>query len=508
MRVLGLNSHRPDAAAALVVDGRIVAAVQEERFTRRRHDSGAPVQTLAWCLEAAGLSLADLDAVAVCGRAPDLPQGVPVHPVLPETAGLHAAFAPSPFARAGVLWLDDAVALAVGAGEALTAVPLAVRPLAPFHTAVTAFLGFRPQSGEYKVMGLAPYGRPRFLEALHAAFDTGTPLTDALGLPPRPGETEPLTDAHADIAASLQALTNRWMADTAARAVAETGQRRLCLSGALALNCVGNAHVRDSGAVDDLWIQPAAGPAGAALGAAFAVARERASGAGDLMQGAFLGPHYDSETAAARLRRLGARLEVLAEPALLAAVAEALAAGQVAGWVQGRMEFGPRALGARSILADARGPAMQCALNESVKFREPFRPFAPAVPREAAAAWFDRAADSPYMLLTMPVRGDPSPIPAATHVDGSARVQTVDAATNPRFHALLTAFGRRTGCPVLVNTSFNVRGEPIVRTPEDAFRCFMGSGLDLLVVETCLLRKADQDPTLARPEHREGFARD
>ena len=454
-------------------------------------------------------------------------------------------------------WATTSVA--IGRGNALDIVREIHFPhsLGLLYSAFTYYLGFRVNSGEYKLMGLAPYGEPAYAAAILdnlidlkpdgtfrlnlAYFDYCAGLTmtnrrfDALfdGAPPR-REEEPLTRRHMNLAASVQAVLEEAVLRLARSLRAETGVPNLCLAGGVALNCVANGKVLRDGCFDDLWVQPAAGDAGGALGAALAAshrlldaprpsrragsggARPPASAPGrDAMRGALLGPAFAEAEIRAALDAAGARYAVLGDDDLLEAVARALAGGEAVGWFQGAMEFGPRALGNRSILADARSPTMQKTLNVKIKFRESFRPFAPCVPREDAGEWFQLDRDSPYMLLVCdvapsrrrPASGEKtgldrlherrSEIPAVTHVDHSARVQTVDARTNPRFHALLTAFKALTGCPVLVNTSFNVRGEPIVCTPADAFRCFMGTDLDGLAVGNCYLRKSEQDPSLA-----------
>jgi carbamoyltransferase len=412
------------------------------------------------------------------------------------------------------------------------------------YSAFTYYTGFRVNSGEYKVMGLAPYGKPvyaqRILDELidlkddgsfrldqrYFDYATGLRMTNArfaelFGAPARKSG-ERLEQRHMDLAASVQSVTEEVMLRMTRALAAETGQRNLVLAGGVALNCVANGRILRDGRFDRIWIQPAAGDAGGAVGAALSASytltsAERRPDAIDGMSGSYLGPSFSQTEIERRLHSLGARFTVLADEPLLKRVADALANGEAVGWFQGRMEFGPRALGARSILADPRSAAMQSVLNLKVKHRESFRPFAPAVPRENLEDWFDLSADSPYMLLVADVAaarmvavGESddaltgldrqkvirSIIPAVTHVDGSARVQTVHRETNPRFHSLLKAFEVRTGCPVLVNTSFNVRGEPIVCTPEDAFRCFMGTEIELLAIGNCLVVKADQDPAL------------
>jgi carbamoyltransferase len=412
------------------------------------------------------------------------------------------------------------------------------------YSAFTYYTGFKVNSGEYKVMGLAPYGEPKYVEAIrdhlidikedgsfqlnmdYFDFATGLRMTNErfhrlFGGPPRKPET-PLTQREMDLAASIQAVTEEVVLKLAQAIRRETGERYLCLAGGVALNCVANGKLLRANIFDDIWIQPAAGDAGGALGAALAAfhlwaQKPRVVNGDDGMRGAYLGPAYSHEEIVGRLTALGARFEVLSDEALIDTCARALAEGKALGWHQGRMEFGPRALGNRSILGDARSPTMQKVLNLKVKYRESFRPFAPAVLREDVADWFELDHDSPYMLLVADVRSDRripmtpeqqklfgidklnvprSTIPAVTHVDYSARIQTVHRATNPRFYDLIARFKVLTGCPVLVNTSFNIRGEPIVESPDDAFRCFMGTELDLLAVGNCLLRKEAQDSSL------------
>ena len=438
--------------------------------------------------------------------------------------------------------------LCMGAGERLSVHKELHFPhsLGLLYSAVTYYIGFKVNSGEYKVMGLAPYGEPKYAQILldkvidvkedgtfwldQTYFDycTGLRMTNdrfaaLFGQPVRRPDTERLTQFHMDMAASVQAVTEEVVLRLARSIRAETGARNLCLAGGVALNCVANGKILREGIFDNIWIQPAAGDAGGALGAALAgyhihEGRERIVTPGkDAMRGAYLGPEFTQAEIEERLAAVGARFTVTTEEEMTGLVAEALAAGKAVGWMQGRMEFGPRALGGRSILGDPRSPSMQKVLNLKVKYRESFRPFAPAVLREDVGAWFELDGDSPYMLLVADVREEHrramtqeeqalfgidklnvprSRIPAVTHVDYSARIQTVHEDTNPRFHALLSAFKASTGCPVLVNTSFNVRGEPIVCTPEDAFRCFMGSEIEVLAVGNCLLLKEEQDPEL------------
>lgn len=586
MTILGISAFYHDSAAALVRDGRILAAAQEERFTRRKHDAGFPLLAAAACLAEAGVAARDIDVV-VFYEKPFLkferlletslafaPRGfrqfaaaMPVwireklfqkrlladalrglDPEVDWTPRLrfsahhlsHAAsaFFPSPFREAGVLTAD-------GVGEWVTTSTMRGSPdglelldeirfphsLGLLYSAFTAFCGFAVNDGEYKLMGLAPYGEPRH-EALirdHLIdlrpdgsfrlnldfFDycTGLRMTNRrfarlFGGPPR-AMGAALTRREMDLAASIQKVLADAMLGLARHAREITGSRNLCLAGGVALNCVANSAVRRSGLFDDVWIQPAAGDAGGALGAALLAWHEgngrtaTRAHAGDAMQGAALGPSFSVEAMESALRAAGLAYERHAPEALVERCAELLDRGATMGWFQGRMEFGPRALGHRSILADPRRPEMQSDLNLRIKFRESFRPFAPAVPEEDAADWFDFDGASPYMLFTAPVAarrlrtpppGSPareglerlqhirSEIPAVTHVDDSARLQTVDAGSNPLFHQLLRVFKARTGCPVLVNTSFNVKDEPIVCSPEDAVRCYLATGLQALAL--------------------------
>ena len=618
MRILGVSAFYHDSAAALVDGGRIAAAAQEERFSRRKHDAGYPRGAVAACLAQAGLAPREVDRVVfydkpflkwerllqtAVGVAPrgfrPFAMAIPLwvreklfqkrllsrelealdpevdwreRLLFAEHHQSHAAsaFYPSPFRAAVVLTMDGVgewatTSAAVGRGSALEIERELHFPhsLGLFYSAFASYTGFRVNSGEHKMMGLAPYGEPSYLPAiLERLMDLkadGTfrlnldyfgycdrlrmtnPRFEALfGGPPRRPD-EPIERRHADLAASAQAAVEEAVLRLTRSLREESGIPYLCLAGGVALNCVANGKVLRDGRFDDVWIQPAAGDAGGALGAALAAAHglfgeprtPPAAGAAragrDAMRGACLGPGFAPDEVRAALDAAGARYETLPGEALIGAAADALAEGKAVGWFQGRMEFGPRALGSRSILADPRSPSMRETLNRKVKLREAFRPFAPSVPRERAAEWFGLDGESPYMLLTAEVRperrraavgaaddaegaaadagglgwADPgggesarSEIPAVTHVDGSARVQTVDRETHPRFHALLEAFGERTGCPVLVNTSFNVRGEPIVCTPADAFRCFLGTDIDCLAIGDCFLRKEEQDPAL------------
>ena len=612
MRILGISAYYHDSAAAIVHDGEVVAAAQEERFTRKKHDARFPRNAVDYCLHEAGKSLDRLEFVVFYDKpllkferlletylafAPkgfsSFRMAIPVwlreklflrdllvrelrhfcRDFEPDKALLfsehhlsHAAsaFFPSPFQEAVVLTADGVgewatTSLAVGRDNELGMMKEIRFPhsLGLLYSAFTYYTGFKVNSGEYKVMGLAPYGEPKYASLIYdhlmdlkadgsfrldlSYFDycIGLTMTSAkfhklFGGPPRKPE-QPLTQREMDLAASVQAVAEEVMLRLTRSAVAETGLRDLCLAGGVALNCVANGKILRDGHVRRLWIQPAAGDAGGALGAALAAyhlfqrqPRKASPESGDGMKGAYLGPAFDQPEIERRLRAVGARFEVLEDAAMVDFCADALAEGQALGWFQGRMEFGPRALGARSILGDARSPTMQKMLNLKVKYRESFRPFAPSVLREDIADWFELDDDSPYMLLVADVAAAKrismteeqkrlfgidqlnvprSSIPAVTHVDYSARVQTVHRETHPRYHALLDRFKQLTGCPVIVNTSFNVRGEPIVCTPEDAYRCFMGTEIETLAVGNCILRKERQDKSL-RQSYKERFELD
>ena len=602
MRILGLSAFYHDSAAALIEDGRIIGAAQEERFSRKKHDSGFPEQAISYCLAEAGIGLNDVDFVTFYDKpflkferlletylsfAPkgfsSFKMAIPVwlkeklfqkdllrkrfmqfdadfdwmHKLLfSEHHFSHAAsaFFPSPFEDACVLTMDGVgewatTSVAIGHGNKLEMTKEIHFPhsLGLLYSALTYYIGFKVNSGEYKVMGLAPYGEPRYAQLIfdnlidikddgsfrldQRYFDYCTGLTmtnrrfdDLFGGPPRRPE-ELLTQRHMDLAASIQVVTEEVILRMTRALAKETGQKNLCLAGGVALNCVANGKVLRDGAFENIWVQPAAGDAGGALGAALAAYHvhkdqpRSVSGRGDAMKGSYLGPDYSQDDIDARLTQAGAKFETLEEAAMIEVTAQALADGQAIGWFQGRMEIGPRALGGRSFLGDARSPEMQKLLNLKVKYRESFRPFAPAVLAEDLSDWFDLDGDSPYMLIVADVlekhRRQMNPqeqalfgidklnvsrseIPAVTHVDYSARIQSVHAETNPPFHALISRFKELTGCPVIVNTSFNVRGEPIVCTPEDAFRCFMGTEAEILVVGKVVLRKEDQDPSLKR----------
>jgi carbamoyltransferase len=610
MRVLGISGLYHDSAAALVVDGRIEAAAQEERFTRKKHDAEFPKHAVEYCLSVAGCGLDQLDAVVfydkpfikferlletylsfaprgfqsfkmamplwlreklfqkqiIAKELKKLSPGFDVGKLLFTEHHLsHAAsaFYPSPFEEAAILTMDGVgewatMTLAIGKGKDLKVHKELHFPhsLGLLYSAVTYYIGFKVNSGEYKVMGLAPYGEPRFAQLMleklvdlkedgsfhldQSYFNYGVGLTmtndkfAALFGEPVRGPEQLLTQFHMDMAASIQAVTEEIVLRLARSVRAETGMKNLCLAGGVALNCVANGKLLREGIFEGLWIQPAAGDAGGALGAALAGYHlfhgkpREVPETGDAMRGSYLGPSFSQAEIEAELTAAGAKFAVLDDAALIEATAQGLADGKAVGWMQGRMEFGPRALGGRSILGDPRSPAMQKTLNLKVKYRESFRPFAPSVLREDVGDWFDLDGDSPYMLLVADVREElrremtaeekalfgidklnvpRSSIPAVTHVDYSARIQTVHEATNPRYHRLISRFKALTGCPVVVNTSFNVRGEPIVCNATDAFRCFMGSEIELLVVGNCILRKEDQDPAL-KLDYKEAFELD
>jgi carbamoyltransferase len=589
VNILGISAFFHDSAAALVQGGRIVAAAQEERFTRRKHDDAFPARAVEWCLAGARLTAADLDAVVFYEKplikferilesalafAPGgfpaflramppwlqrklhLPReidrglgGVYSGPILFATHHeSHAAsgFYPSPFDEAAILTLDgvgewSTATWGTGRGSRIRLEEELRFPHSPglLYSAFTLFCGFRVNSGEYKLMGLAPYGDPRFADVIlreivdlradgsfwldqrFFSYAAGLRMTSPrfhrlFGGPPRKPDG-PITQREMDLAASIQRVIEEIVLRMARHVHVRTGMANLCLAGGVALNCVANGRLLREGPFERLWIQPAAGDAGGALGAALAhwyghLGNPRLAEPGDAQRGSLLGPAFDDAAIDEAVAGHGAVAESFPdEAALVEAVAAELAAGRIVGHFAGAAEFGPRALGNRSILADPRAPDMQRRLNLAIKFRESFRPFAPAVLAGRESEFFELTTESPYMLLVAPVVGGRpggggavramgierlrdvcGPIPAVTHVDGSARVQTVDAARNPRFHAILAAFARRTGCPVLANTSFNIRGEPIVHDPADAYRCFMFTDMDVLVLGNRLLRKRAQ----------------
>jgi carbamoyltransferase len=601
MYVLGISAYYHDAAACLIKDGEIISAAQEERFTRKKHDSAFPANAIAYCLTHARIVPEQVDHIVFYDKpylkfhrlietylayAPrgfeSFVKAIPIWlkdklfqraAIIKALKGLwgsgcdwdqrllfsehhlsHAAsaFFPSPFERAAVLTMDGVgewttTSLALGEGSNLTVTKEIHFPhsLGLLYSAMTYYTGFKVNSGEYKVMGLAPYGQPKYVKLIkdhlidikddgsfaldmsYFNYCTGLTMTnekfDALfGGPPRTQEAE-LTQREMDLAASIQVVTEDVVIKLARNIAKTTGEKNLCLAGGVALNCVANGKLLRENIFDNIWIQPAAGDAGGALGAALAAYHLMLKGprhvtpSRDAMKGSYLGPEFSSTDVAERLAQSGAVFSMHTDDEITELTAQALADGKAVGWHCGRMEFGPRALGARSIIADPRSASMQKTLNLKVKYRESFRPFAPSVLREDVSQWFEMNVDSPYMLLVADIVKDKrrvmtaqeeslfgidklnvprSDIPAVTHVDYSARIQTVHSGTNPRYHQLLKRFKALTGCPVLVNTSFNVRGEPIVSSPEDAFRCFMGTELDVLVVGQAFLRKEDQSQSL------------
>ncbi|MFN6145894.1 MAG: carbamoyltransferase [Planctomycetota bacterium] len=606
--ILGISAFYHDSAAALLRDGEIVAAAQEERFTRKKHDPGFPARAVEFALQQAGITAADLDFVAFYDKpilkfhrlletylafAPAglasfrrmlpvwlgdklhmrgmLTRNLGCKPknryVFPEHHESHAAsaFYPSPFEDAAVLTMDGVgewatTSLGVGEGNKLRLLQEIRFPhsLGLLYSAFTYYCGFKVNSGEYKLMGLAPYGEPRFekqirehlidvrddgsyrLDLTYFNYCQGLTMTSPrfhalFGMPPRPSESQ-LEQVHMDLAASIQKVTEDVMLKTARHARKVTGKKHLCLAGGVALNCVGNGVILREGPFEKIWIQPAAGDAGGALGAAQLVwhnllGKPRTVKPTDSQRGSLLGPRYESRDIKAFLDAQGVVYEEHAtEDALADRVAQLIEQENVIGWFQGPMEFGPRALGSRSIIGDARSPRMQSVMNLKIKFRESFRPFAPIVLRERASEYFDIAPqhDSPYMLIVAPVRAEKrkpveagaigldklkqlrSVVPAVTHVDFSARLQTVDGERNPRLARLMRRFEERTGCPVLINTSFNVRGEPIVCTPQDALRCCLGTEMDVLVLENFVVRRAEQKnlPVIDRDKYLASFQLD
>jgi len=574
--ILGISAFYHDSAAALVVDGRIVAAAQEERFSRKKHDASFPAEAVAFCLKQAGLTPSQLDYVGFYekplrklerlidtwlsvapGGFSQFLQAAPVwfrekmypsrllhrglgggyrkHYTYLEHHESHAAsaFFPSPFEEAAILTLDGVGetatgTLGVGRGHRIELSHEQRFPhsLGLLYSAFTYHAGFRVNSGEYKLMGLAPYGTPRYADLIlerlvdvkpdgslridlsYFDYCRGLTMTSErfhrlLGGPPRKPES-PLTQREMDLAASIQAVTDEIVLRSARHLHALTGLDRLCMAGGVALNCVANGKLLKEGPFREIWIQPAAGDAGGALGTALFIwhqllGNEREPSAQDSMNGAQLGPGFEDRVIRDALDAKGMHYRVFEDDeGLCAHVAELIASQKVVGWFQGRMEFGPRALGSRSILADPRSEEHRATLNLKVKFRESFRPFAPSVLAEKASDWFEMTPEqpSPYMLFTFPCKpadhGASRPLPAITHVDGSARVQTVDG-RNELYHRLLRAFDARTGCPVLINTSFNVRGEPIVCTPDDALRCFLNTNLDALAIGHQVVLRDEQD---------------
>ena len=601
MYILGISAFYHDSAACILKDGEIVAAAQEERFTRKKHDPGFPNYAVQYCLKEANIEASQVDNVVFYEKpfvkferlletylafAPkgftSFSKAMPLwikeklfqksvlvkelkksldeninwreRLLFSEHHLSHAAsaFYPSPFDRAAVLTIDGVgewttTSIAIGRGSKLNVLKEIHFPhsIGLLYSAFTYYTGFKVNSGEYKVMGLAPYGEARYSDLIKeklittagdgsfqldmSYFDYATGLTmtnkkfnDLFGGPPRESESE-LTQREMDLAASIQKVTEDILIDIVKDIAIETGEKNLCLAGGVALNCVANGILKRKKIFENIWIQPAAGDAGGALGAALSIwylhyKNERTlSSDRDSMKGAYLGPKFASDEVESRLKACGAVFKKLSEEDLIEEVATALSAEKAIGWMQGRMEFGPRALGARSIIADPRSPQMQKQLNLKVKYRESFRPFAPSVLNEDVNDWFEHDTESPYMLLVADVKKEKhhimttdqnnlfgidklnvprSEIPAITHVDYSARIQTVHSDTNPKYHALISKFKEKTGCPIVVNTSFNVRGEPIICTPDDAFKCFMGTELDILVIENYLLFKGDQNEDL------------
>ena len=604
--VLGISAFYHDSAAALLRDGEIVAAAQEERFTRRKGDSDFPARSVEYCLKSAGITVADLEFVGFydkpllkferiletyLGVAPrGFPSFLKAGPLwikdklylerqildqLPDYSGKvlfaehhesHAAsaFFPSPFEEAAILTLDGVgewatTSMGVGRGSDIEIMNELHWPdsLGLLYSAFTYYTGFKVNSGEYKVMGLAPYGEPKYVNIiLQELMDlkedgsfrlnqqffnylTGLTMTNGafdrlFGGPARQPETR-LTQREMDLARSVQVVCEEVMLRMSRTVHRETGLKKLCMAGGVALNCVGNGRILREGPFDELWIQPAAGDAGGALGVAQLIwhrqckQERRLNGARDGMKGAYLGPEFSPGDIAAELDRFGARYQLLERCEMSRRVAGILAEEQIVGWFDGRMEFGPRALGSRSIIGDPRSPRMQAQMNLKIKFRESFRPFAPSVLRERVSDYFELDCDSPYMLLVAPVKEERrvpmtdeqdklwgidklnvprSDIPAITHIDYSARVQTVTRDTNPNYYDVIKAFEDLTGCGVIVNTSFNVRGEPIVCTPSDAYQCFMRTHIDYLVVGPYLLDKTEQPEWHEEGDWREQFQLD
>lgn len=599
--ILGISAFYHDSAAALLCDGQIIAAAQEERFTRKKHDAGFPRHAIEYVLSEGSLTLDLVDYVVFYDKpflkferlvetyVANAPRGLrsfcmamPIwlreklflkYLLIKELKKIHnnwdssrllfsehhlshaaSAFYPSPFNEAVVLTLDGVgewatTTVAIGTSNNLNIVKEIRFPhsLGLLYSSFTYYTGFRVNSGEYKLMGLAPYGEAKYknlifdkivdikndgsfrLNQSYFNYATGLTMTnkkfsELFGQPVRKPDIDPLNQFHMDIAASVQSVTEEIILTMTRSLAEEFNIPNLCMAGGVALNCVANGKIIKQQSFKEIWTQPAAGDAGGALGAAFAVwhhelGKPRADRTHDMMQGAYLGPSYLQKTIEEELARCGAKFETVCKKDMIEEATSALAEGKAVGWFQGRMEYGPRALGGRSILGDPRSVTMQKNLNLKVKYRESFRPFAPSVLREDLADWFKLNHDSPYMLLVDEVKHSKrcqvtdeeddlfginklqikrSHIPAVTHVDYSARIQTVHRDTNPIYHALIKRFKEKTGCPVLVNTSFNVRGEPIVCSPEDAFRCFMGTEIELLVVGNSILRKEEQDMSLSQ----------
>lgn len=602
MIILGFSAFYHDSAVCLIIDGEIIAAAQEERFTRKKHDSAFPLHAIQYCLEEANISPSELDYIVFYDKpflkferlfetslafapkgfksfATSLPlwlkdklfQKTTITNFFKIAFGnnvdwksklffsehhlSHAAsaFFPSPFSEAAVLTMDGvgewaSTSLAIGSGNTLSVHKEINFPhsLGLLYSAFTYHTGFKVNSGEYKVMGLAPYGEPKYYQRIkdhlidikddgsfhmdmsYFNYCSGLTMTNdkfsALFDGPARQQESVLTQRDMDLAASIQAITEEIVIKLAKGIRKSTGQKNLCLAGGVALNCVANGKLLRENVFDSIWIQPASGDAGGAIGAALGLyhlmlKKPRRINTKDAMHGSFLGPSYAQHNIEQRLKAVGAVFKTVSETNMIEETANALVDGKVIGWHQGRMEFGPRALGGRSIIADPRSPLIQKQLNMKIKFRESFRPFAPSILSEYVNEWFELNEDSPYMLIVDYVQKKKciktndeigkfffinklnqvrSEIPAVTHIDYSARIQTVHEPTNPIYYRLISKFNELTGCPIVVNTSFNIRGEPIVNTPENAFNCFMGTEMDFLVIGNCVLRKEEQDPLLAK----------
>lgn len=579
MYILGISALYHDSAAVLVKGGEIIAAGQEERFTRVRHDSSLPLNAVEFCLEHAGIDARDL-ACIVFYEKPQYkfldrilttslatwPRALPVFlQVIPQWMGSkfwlpydlkkigdfrvpvryvthhesHAAsaFLPTEFENAAIVTCDGVgewSTTAIGHGEGndfvLTHELRFPHSLGLLYSTMTSYLGFRVNSAEYKVMGLAPYGEPAMVDKFHKLMDLrddgsfrmnmeyfryhrslrmpAKKLEELFGQPARKGEGEPMTQFHKDCARSLQEFTNDVMLRLARRAYAAFPSKNLCLAGGVALNCVANSYIQELGPFENVWVQPAAGDAGGALGGALMASRELDPNFRRVpMEHVFLGPEFNETEYRNALDEQGLPYRQVSNDELVEYTARRLEEQAIAGWFQGRMEYGPRALGARSIIADPRDPKNRDRVNLAIKFRESFRPFAPAVPEDSVNEWFDWNRSSRFMLFTAPTR-DPGKLPAIAHVDASARLQTIPRETSPLYYDLHRAFERRSGTPVLINTSFNVRGEPIVCTPRNAIDCFLGTHMDLLVLGPFLVEKKDVDPAKLKMEHRHEFAPD
>ncbi len=601
MKILGISAFYHDSAATLLVDGKIVASAQEERFTRIKHDKSYPKESIKFCLDFCKLSIDDIDYVCfyekpfkkfdrlIKTHLSFFPSGYRYfkesmiewlsskiflkRQLLNELKKLsiysnwkgklvfsehhlsHAAsaFYPSPFERSAILTIDGVgewttTSYGVGEGNNIEMLKEIHFPhsLGLLYSAFTSYLGFKVNSGEYKLMGLAAYGKPIYadlikdnlvdikddgsfrLDMSYFGYGNSFQMTTKkfhvlFGSPPRKPETD-ISQRDMDLASSIQFVTEQIVMKLSEFVLKETGQKNLVLAGGVALNCVANGKLLKEGIVKNIWIQPASGDAGGALGAALAtyykmLKNQRIVNKDDSMQGSYLGPEYNQEKVESSLNDLGANFSLLEDEDLIKTTCNSLINGKAVGWHQGRMEFGPRALGSRSILGDPRSPEMQKTLNLKVKYRESFRPFAPSILYETLSKWFDLENKSPYMGIVSEIKStqrkdmygkdknsfgldklylERSSLPAITHVDYSARIQTVHKETNPKYHALISKFYELTDCPVLINTSFNIRGEPIVNSPKDAFRCFMGTDMDVLVIGNCILKKEDQDSSLSK----------